>query len=300
MKTKRISKLELKNKLFFQFPKFLMLDDNYRKLTNDSKVLYVLYYERSRLSLKNNWVDDNNFVYIKYKNEKAMEILNCRSEKLSKIKKELKKYGLIDEVRQGKNKPNIIYVLEPTLSNIDVDEFNDLEASEIHGYSKIEYPDIRKSNTGNSKIECQDVRKSNKSNNDLNNNDLSIKEECENFSHDSDEIKLSKLLFKKMKENNDKAKEPDYQKWAEHIDKLMRLDKYSADEITKMIEFCQSDHFWKSNILSTKKLREKAGTLIIQMNRNKNNSLDDFINEPKKTKITTVDIETGEFIVKEI
>ena len=177
MKTKRISRLELKNKLFFQFPKFLMLDNNYRKLTNDSKVLYVLYYERSRLSLKNNWVDDNNFVYIKYKNEKAMEILNCRSEKLSKIKKELKQYGLIDEVRQGKNKPNIIYVLEPTLSNIDIDEFNDLEPTEIDGYSKIEQPDIRKSNTGNSKIECQDVRKSNKSNNDLSNNKFSNKEE---------------------------------------------------------------------------------------------------------------------------
>jgi len=99
--------------------------------------------------------------------------------------------------------------------------------------------------------------------------DVDIKEECEKFSHDSDEMKLSKLLFKKMKINNDKAKEPNIQKWAEHIDKLMRLDKYSAAEITKMIEFCQSDHFWKSNILSTKKLREKAGTLIIQMNRNK-------------------------------
>jgi len=98
-----------------------------------------------------------------------------------------------------------------------------------------------------------------------------IKEECvkNKFLHESDEMKLSKLLFKKMKDNNDKAKEPNFQKWAENIDKLMRLDKYSADEITKMIEFCQSDHFWKSNILSTKKLREKAGTLIIQMNKDK-------------------------------
>ncbi|WP_207707283.1 hypothetical protein [Crassaminicella thermophila] len=55
-------------------------------------------------------------------------------------------------------------------------------------------------------------------------------------------------------------------KWSVHIDRLIRLDGRTEDEIKKVIQWCQKDSFWMTNILSTKKLREKFDTLFLQMN----------------------------------
>lgn len=57
----------------------------------------------------------------------------------------------------------------------------------------------------------------------------------------------------------------DLQTWARHIDLLMRIDGRSESDIESVIRWCQSDAFWKSNIMSTKKLREKFGTLFDRM-----------------------------------
>ena len=96
------------------------------------------------------------------------------------------------------------------------------------------------------------------------------KEKKRMFEDDSVEIKASKYLFSKILENDPKAKQPDFQKWAESIDGLIRLDKRSKDEIRKVIDWIQtykSGNFtWKANILSTKKLRQHFPTMILQMN----------------------------------
>ena len=84
------------------------------------------------------------------------------------------------------------------------------------------------------------------------------------FSDDSLEISLSKYLHQRIRENDPKAKTPNFQTWAVHMDKLMRIDKRSEGEIRRVIDFCQRDSFWKSNILSTRKLREKFTTLVIK------------------------------------
>lgn len=87
------------------------------------------------------------------------------------------------------------------------------------------------------------------------------------FASDSDEIKICDYLISKILINNPKAKVPvdaEKQKWAEHIDKLIRLDNRTKKEIAAVIDYCQSDSFWKSNILSTFKLRDKFDTLWLQ------------------------------------
>jgi hypothetical protein len=58
-------------------------------------------------------------------------------------------------------------------------------------------------------------------------------------------------------------------RWAIDIDKLMRINKRSYEEISQVIDWCQRDDFWCSNILSGKKLRDKFDTLFAQMNRNR-------------------------------
>jgi hypothetical protein len=90
------------------------------------------------------------------------------------------------------------------------------------------------------------------------------------FPPDSDEIGMSKLLFTLIQSRDPQAKKPDYQKWAVHIDRLIRIDNRGSTEIKEVIEWCQKDLFWQSNILSTEKLREKFPQLLLKMKGNGN------------------------------
>jgi DNA-directed RNA polymerase subunit M/transcription elongation factor TFIIS len=90
------------------------------------------------------------------------------------------------------------------------------------------------------------------------------------YAIDSDEYTLSQFLATLIRINDPKAKYPDLQKWAKEIDALIRIDLRSPVEINDVIKFCQSDSFWKTNILSTKKLRYQFPKLFLQM-KEKNN-----------------------------
>lgn len=46
---------------------------------------------------------------------------------------------------------------------------------------------------------------------------------------------------------------------------LLDRDRYSLDQIRYVIGWCQHDNFWKSNILSAKKLREKFPQLVARI-----------------------------------
>lgn len=85
------------------------------------------------------------------------------------------------------------------------------------------------------------------------------------FADNSPEVQLSEKLQQHILDNNPKARTPkDLQKWAGEFDKMIRIDGRSIDEIKAVIEFSQSDSFWKSNILSAGKLREKFDQLYLK------------------------------------
>lgn len=84
------------------------------------------------------------------------------------------------------------------------------------------------------------------------------------FNEDSEEIKLSKLLFTFIQERDSKARVPNFQKWAPHIELLYRKDNRSYEEIEDIIRWCQNNTFWRSSILSTSKLRNKFEQLYQQ------------------------------------
>gem|GEM_PF-2283738 len=87
-----------------------------------------------------------------------------------------------------------------------------------------------------------------------------------------DVLFLNHLLISKIKENNPQAKQPsNVNQWNDAIRLMIESDGYTREQIEKMIQYSQSDDFWKSNILSAKKLREKAGTLVLQMERGEEN-----------------------------
>lgn len=77
------------------------------------------------------------------------------------------------------------------------------------------------------------------------------------YSPDSLPYQLSELLLQKILEHLPGYKKPDINKWALHMDALMRLDKRPPEEVKAVILFAQRDPFWRANILSVDKLRKQ-------------------------------------------
>jgi hypothetical protein len=90
------------------------------------------------------------------------------------------------------------------------------------------------------------------------------------YSQNSDEFRLSELLLNLILERNPEHKRPDLQKWAGHVDRMIRLDSRRADDIETVIEWCQANEFWQNNIISTQKLRDKFDQLKMKMEAENN------------------------------
>jgi len=80
---------------------------------------------------------------------------------------------------------------------------------------------------------------------------------------------LAKRLYDRILENNPNHKKPNLQNWANDIRLMMERDKRTQKQIEYVIDWCQQNNFWKSNILSVAKLREKFDQLVIQIKSNK-------------------------------
>lgn len=95
------------------------------------------------------------------------------------------------------------------------------------------------------------------------------KKEEPQFAADSQEYRLAKLLRDRILDNLPTAKvpndgEPRMQSWCKEMDLMLRVDKRDPAEIEELIDWCQRDSFWRSNILSPKKLREKYDQLALK------------------------------------
>ena len=109
-------------------------------------------------------------------------------------------------------------------------------------------------------------------------------------------FQLSQYLFSKMVQNNPEAKKPNYQQWADDIRKMVELDGRKLDQVQGMIDWSQADEFWKTNILSAKKLREKYDQMKVTANANykkkpKTEKLPDWAETAPDSKETPVDPE---------
>ena len=107
---------------FYRLPKVLITDSYFKHLSTDAKLLYGLMLDRLSLSVKNNWIDEENRVYIYFTLEDICELLNCKTDKAVKLLAELdtnKGIGLIERVKQGQGKPTKIYVKKFVSSDND-------------------------------------------------------------------------------------------------------------------------------------------------------------------------------------
>ncbi len=127
------------------------------------------------------------------------------------------------------------------------------------------YQDVtKKSNSqSNSRVTAKEQPSNTKKNLEKEEN---VKNRKNLFVETDPQFRLAEFLFKKIKANNPKAKKPNFQSWAKHVDLMIRIDKRELGDIQAVIEWCQSDSFWQSNILSTAKLRDKFDQLWSKMN----------------------------------
>ncbi|TKW60999.1 MAG: replication protein [Gemella sp.] len=112
---------------FYQLPKVFFTNTKYKKLTNDAKIAYAILRDRLELSIKNNWIDDENAIYFIYTNQNLEDILNLSKPKVVKIKKELESAGLLQQKRLGLNKPNMLYLMKPDINDGDISKIQQEE-----------------------------------------------------------------------------------------------------------------------------------------------------------------------------
>lgn len=98
---------------FYRIPRMLIKDPNFSHLSCEAKLLYGLMLDRMALSQRNGWHDDDNRTYIIYTIDEAAADLNCGRGKAIRVMAELDStsgIGLIEKIRRGLGKPDIIYV----------------------------------------------------------------------------------------------------------------------------------------------------------------------------------------------
>nr|DAI49410.1 MAG TPA: replication protein O [Caudoviricetes sp.] len=98
--------------------------------------------------------------------------------------------------------------------------------------------------------------------------DARPKKEEKVFDKDSDAYQAAAYLARQIEKNYPNVTPPtekDKQRWAADFDKCNRINKRSWDDIADVLHFSQRSPFWRKNILSGKKFREKYDRLLIEM-----------------------------------
>ena len=79
------------------------------------------------------------------------------------------------------------------------------------------------------------------------------------------DMRLAVFLFDKIKKIDPQAK-PNLKQWQDDIEKIIRIDGRTEAVVKQVIEWTFNNSFWRKNILSGRKLREKFQALFIGMN----------------------------------
>lgn len=165
-----IKKNHLNNFIHIQIPRKIWKMFLEKELSITGFKIYVELFDRMKLSAFNNWIDNNDNVYIKYSYDELMVILNVRSKgTIADGLAELKKLELIIQ-EKGFNTSSKFY-----LTNI----LNDLQSSKKSDHSRlknqtteVQFPRLQKSeklDTNNNNINHNKFNNNNNNNNTVDN-----------------------------------------------------------------------------------------------------------------------------------
>lgn len=157
---------------YYQVPKELYTNPRYKTtINNDAKMLYALLLDRMELSRTNGWIEDDGTIFLIFKREDLADMLGICTTTVWRAIKQLKEVGLIEEKRQGLNRPNLIYigkidyiVPEEKETENNKDEITDPPSNDT---TPILYSDIENlkdrtftaERSGDLRNKCQDISK---------------------------------------------------------------------------------------------------------------------------------------------
>lgn len=112
------------------------------------------------------------------------------------------------------------------------------------------------------------------------NKDIPPKSNKRIYETDSIHYQLASDFFEKIKINNPEAKQPNLQKWADDIRKMIELDNRTPEQVKNMISWSQAHEFWSGVVLSTGNLRKQYDKMKVQaLNSSKPNKKQPYNNQ---------------------
>ena len=102
-------KLDTPLPVYLMYPRFLLE----LEINDTAKMVYLLLYDRARLSMQNGWLDEDGRVYVYFTEEHLAEALHRTEATIRTAMNTLEHCGLIHRKRQGAGRPNRIYVRIP-------------------------------------------------------------------------------------------------------------------------------------------------------------------------------------------
>jgi len=85
-----------------------------------------------------------------------------------------------------------------------------------------------------------------------------------NLRWEDGDLETAESIYNLLLALNPKHKKPSLETWANTIRLMRESDGHTHNDIMNLFRFANSDNFWKSNILSPAKLREKWDVLTIK------------------------------------
>lgn len=107
---KRYKDFEVDDQLFYKMPKSLFNNPMYKGLSIEAKAIYTILRDRMRLSKDNGWTNEERDIFLLFSRADLAEIVECSIDTITKAMKQLIKFELVEEKRQGLGKPNLIFI----------------------------------------------------------------------------------------------------------------------------------------------------------------------------------------------
>ncbi len=151
--------------MFYRIPKLLFELEGLKDMPVESKVMYGMLLDRVSLSTENGWIDKEGRVYIIFTIDEAIRSLGCSRAKAVDVLKALEERGLIEKLRRGMGKPNLIYVKNflTEVSELNLKKFKNHTSrsinTELQEVLKLNPNNTDKNNTDKNNTDYESIRK---------------------------------------------------------------------------------------------------------------------------------------------
>ncbi len=95
---------------FIRIPKVMVTESIFSSLSLQAKILYGLLLDRIGVARKNDWVDEEERIYVIYPIAEIQEDMSISKKKAIESLAELEAIGLVEKKQRGLGQPNILYV----------------------------------------------------------------------------------------------------------------------------------------------------------------------------------------------